>query len=156
MTNHVLRPLIAFAGIVVAIVGVRTLLVPADFGIGPSGYMYGWHRAGNEAEWKALTPKYKGSQYCQTCHTDKYSAIKKSPHTIIQCENCHGPARDHPNDPPKLEVNRDRSLCIRCHAAQHVKFAARAKIKSIDPAKHNPGLPCAGCHNPHTTQFGGS
>ena len=157
MTGHVLRPLWAAGGVLTAILVIRTLMVPSDFGVGPSGYMYGWHRAGNEAEWKAMTPQYRfDNSYCKDCHSDNYTAIQKSPHSVIKCENCHGPAKGHPDNPTKLQINRDRSLCGRCHSALPGKLEARSKIKSIDLATHNANSPCVTCHNPHTTQFGGS
>ena len=50
MKNHVLRPLIAFLGIVVLILLARLFLVPKDFGAYERGYMYSWHRLGNEED----------------------------------------------------------------------------------------------------------
>src|SRR5512140_616593 len=94
MKNHVFRPFIVFLGIVALILIARIFLVPKDFGIGGRGYMYGWHRQGNEEEWKnqIIKVKYQGKEYCKDCHADKYDSINKTPHKIIQCENCHGPA----------------------------------------------------------------
>ncbi len=96
MKNHVYRPLIVIIGIVILILLARIVLVPKDFGIGQRGYMYGWHRHGNEEDWKKFKVKYQGKEYCKDCHPDKYDSINKTPHRIIQCENCHGPAVDHP------------------------------------------------------------
>jgi predicted CXXCH cytochrome family protein len=156
MTGHALRPAVAAAVLFTGVLAVRAAFIPRDFGIGASGYMYGWHRAGNEAEWKALTPKYKGKDYCAGCHSDKTQSINKSPHLKIACENCHGPAGNHPEDPPKLTINRDRSLCIRCHSSLTAyPGTARARMKTINPNFHNPGLECANCHNPHHPNLGG-
>ena len=94
MKNHVLRPLFVVIGIVVLILLARMVIVPKDFGIGERGYMYGWHRKSNEEDWKKFKVKYQGREYCKDCHHDKYDAIKQTPHAIIQCENCHGPAND--------------------------------------------------------------
>jgi predicted CXXCH cytochrome family protein len=144
-----LRPLWVVAGILTVMLVARSLIVPKDFGIGERGYMYGWHRAGNEAEWKAFEVKFKTAEYCKGCHSDNYASIKQSPHARINCENCHGPARNHPQNPPKLKIDRSRALCLRCHFALPYPNNARSQIPGIDPDKHNPGIECATCHNPH-------
>ncbi|MCK9419173.1 MAG: cytochrome c3 family protein [Nitrospirae bacterium] len=156
MKNHIFRPLFVFIGIVLLVLLARIVLVPKDFGVGERGYMYGWHRLGNEEEWKNTITKvkYQGSEYCKDCHPDKYDSIGKTPHRIIQCENCHGPAIDHPSDPPKLEIDRSRELCLRCHFPLPYTSSGRAKLKSIDPDTHNPDSECSSCHNPHKPMEG--
>jgi predicted CXXCH cytochrome family protein len=154
MKNHVLRPLFVTIGIIILILLVRMVYVPKDFGIHERGYMYGWHRQGNEKEWQNFKVKYQGTEYCKDCHPDKYGSIKKSPHKIIPCEDCHGPAIDHPSDPPKLTIDKSRSLCLRCHYPLPYPTSGRANIPGIDPDKHNPGIECATCHNPHNPMEG--
>lgn len=149
MKNHVFRPLIVVIGIVVLILAARLFLVPKDFGVHERGYMYGWHRKGNEQEWKDFKIKYQGTEYCKDCHGEKYGEIRKSPHRAIQCENCHGPAVDHPLDPPKLAIDRGREQCLRCHFRLSYPSSGRSSLPGIDPAAHNPGIECAMCHNPH-------
>jgi predicted CXXCH cytochrome family protein len=154
MKNHALRPLFVVIGIIVLILLFRIVYVPKDFGIGERGYMYGWHRHSNEQDWKNFKVKYQGKEYCKDCHSDKYDSINKTPHKIIQCENCHGPAIDHPSDPPKLTIDRSRALCLRCHYPLPYPTSGRANIKSIDPDKHNPDMECSTCHNPHNPMEG--
>ncbi len=154
MKNHVFRPLFVVLGIVVLILLARIVIVPKDFGIHARGYMYGWHRKGNEEDWKNFKVKYQGKEYCKDCHSDKYDSINKTPHRIIQCENCHGPAIDHPSDPPKLTIDRSRALCLRCHFPLPYPSSGRANIRSIDPEQHNPGMECCTCHNPHNPMEG--
>lgn len=149
MKNHVWRPLFIVLAIVGGILFTRTLLVPNDFGIHERGYMYGWHRKGNEADWKKVTVKYKTSKGCPECHMDKYDAIKNSAHAPISCENCHGPAYNHPDDPIGLTIDRSRALCIRCHSYMPYKGTARGKIPGIDPEKHYTQAQCVMCHIPH-------
>jgi predicted CXXCH cytochrome family protein len=149
MGNHVWRPLYVVIGIVILILIARFFYVPHDFGIHERGFMYGWYREGNIEDWKKVKVKYQGRDYCKDCHSDKYESILKSPHAIIQCENCHGPALDHPSDPPKLTIDRSRALCLRCHYPLPYPTSGRAQIKAIDPDKHNPGFECSMCHNPH-------
>jgi predicted CXXCH cytochrome family protein len=154
MKNHVFRPLFVVIGLVILILLARMVIVPKDFGIHERGFMYGWHRKGNEQDWKNFKVKYRGKEYCKDCHTDKYDSINKTPHRIIQCENCHGPAIDHPSDPPKLTIDRSRALCLRCHFPLPYPTSGRANIRSIDPEKHNPGIECSTCHNPHNPMEG--
>jgi hypothetical protein len=163
MKNHVLRPLIVFLGIVALILLARLVLVPKDFGAYDRGYMYSWHRLGNEEEWKnkIVKVKYQGKEYCKDCHSDKYDSINKTPHKIIQCENCHGPAGTpegvvhfDADKLPKLPIDRSRAQCLRCHFPLPYPTSGRAKIRGVDPDKHNPDVECSSCHNPHNPMGG--
>lgn len=159
MKNHVWRPLFAVIGIIILILLARMVLVPKDFGVHERGYMYGWHRRGNEEDWKKIKVKYQGKEYCRDCHPDKYDSINKTPHRIIQCENCHGPASDATSDHysdqrPKLTIDRSRAHCLRCHYQLAYPSSGRSKLKGIDPDKHNPDIECSTCHNPHKPMEG--
>jgi predicted CXXCH cytochrome family protein len=147
--NHVFRPLMVVIALVAILLIVRIFVVPGDFGVHGDQYTYNWYRQGNISDWEAVTVKYQGEQYCTTCHQDKVDLISTTPHSIIQCENCHGPALNHPKDPPKLTVDTSRDLCLRCHSELGYSASGRAIIKGIDPDTHNPGVPCVNCHNPH-------
>lgn len=152
MKSHVWRPFWVVVGIVAIILLVRYFVVPSDFGIGARGYMYGWHRAGDVQDWKdfPVSYRFKDSQAdCGQCHEEKVKALASSPHVIIKCENCHGPALSHPDKPEKLAINRSRALCERCHVALPYPTSDRSKIIGIDPATHNAGVACVECHNPH-------
>ncbi len=149
MRNHVWRPLYLVIGVIAFILLVGTLVVPKDFGIHESGYMYGWHRKGNEAEWQQVKVKYQTSAYCKDCHSKNYNSIQKSPHHIIPCEDCHGPGAGHPDNPSKLPIDRRRELCLRCHFRLPYPSSGRNAIPGIDPVEHNPETECALCHNPH-------
>ncbi len=156
MKSHVWRPLYVVVALVILILAVRMFYVPKDFGIWERGYMYGFHRKGSENDWKAFKVKYKfDNEDCKDCHSDKYESIIKTPHAIIKCENCHGPELDHPNDPPKLTVDKRRELCLRCHYQLPYPTSGRANIMGIDPEKHNPGVECVMCHNPHNPTLEG-
>lgn len=149
MKSHIWRPLFVVIGIVAAILLTRLFIVPDDFGVHEQGYMYGYHRLGNEQEWKDFPAKYKSTAYCNECHDDKAADIKFSPHGMIPCENCHGAALNHPEDPEKLPIDRSRELCIRCHAKLFTPSSGRSDIPGIDPDQHNTGMGCIECHNPH-------
>ena len=154
MKNHVLRPLFAAIFVVALILIARAVVVPDDFGVHdhrPDGknFTFGFYRAGAVDDWKSFTVKYKGTQLCAECHDDEAEAHLSSKHHIIQCENCHGPALDHPDNPETLPINRSRGLCLRCHADLGYSNNPRSNIPGIDPEEHNPGEECADCHNPH-------
>jgi hypothetical protein len=147
--SHVWRPLYLVLGVIALVLLVREIVVPKDFGIHERGYMYGWHRKSNEAEWKAVSVKYNTTANCKKCHEDKYLDIKDSPHGGIMCENCHGPGGKHPEDPKTLNIDRSRELCSRCHARLPYPGSGRGKIKGINPATHHPEVECVLCHYPH-------
>jgi hypothetical protein len=132
--SHVWRPLYVVILIIAAVLVTRKILVPADFGIGSRGYMYGWHRPSNEQEWKEVSVKYRTAEYCK---------------------NCHGPALGHPDDPKTLPINRTRELCARCHFRLEYPTSGRGKIRGIDPKTHNPELECVTCHWPHDPRKAG-
>lgn len=149
MKKHVWRPLYVVLGLVVVILLVRAVYVPADFGVQDRGYTYGYHRLGNEAEWKQYPAKYKDSHYCAECHDDKNKIQAGGGHAIIPCENCHGAAFGHPDKPEKLAMDRSRELCVRCHARLYMPGSGRNSLPGIDPERHNVGMACVDCHDPH-------
>ena len=154
--SHVWRPLYVVLGIVAAILIARFFVVPPQFGVWERGYMYGWHNKAAETWWANFRVGYKGREYCKDCHPDNYNKIMASPHKIIECEDCHGPAIDHPDNPPKLEINKSRMLCLRCHAKLPYPTSHRNDLPGfLDPNQHNPGIDCVDCHNPHSPVLGG-
>ena len=149
MKGHVWRPLFVVIALVVFILLFRMVYVPDDFGVHDRGYTFGYHRLSNEQEWKDYPAKYKGSEYCNECHDDKVAEVSVASHEMIQCENCHGAAFDHPDNPELLVIDRSRDLCIRCHSELYMPSSDRNDIPGINPAEHNVGLECSECHNPH-------
>ena len=149
MGNHVLRPLWLVLAAIALVLIIRHFLVPDDFGVHGKSFTYNYHRLGNVDEWKNFKAKYKGREYCQECHDENVAATNASKHRLIQCENCHGPALDHPDDPEKLTIDPSRDLCLRCHASLAYPDNPRARIKAIEPAKHNVDAASIECHDPH-------
>ena len=149
MQNHAWRPLAVVLGAVALLLIVRGQVVPADFGVNGANFTYGFHRKGSIDDWKAVQVKYQGKEYCRECHEEKVVENLSSPHKVIECENCHGPATLHPDNPPKLTVDRSRGLCLRCHAALPYPLSHRSEMPAIDPDGHNPDAACLECHNPH-------
>ncbi|PLX74238.1 MAG: cytochrome C [Desulfuromonas sp.] len=149
MKSHVWRPLFVVIALVLGILLFRAFYVPEDFGAHDRGYTFGFHRLSNEQEWQAFPAKYRDSGYCNECHDDKVETWAISAHGMIPCENCHGAAFDHPEDPEKLKIDRSRDLCLRCHAQLYMPSSGRNDIPGIDATQHNPEESCSDCHDPH-------
>ena len=149
MKRHVWRPLYVVIALVVIILLLRSFYVPDDFAAQERGYTFGFHRLSNEQEWKDFPAKYKESSYCADCHEENSESLSLSQHAMIPCENCHGPAFNHPDNPEALAIDRSRDLCLRCHSELFMPSSGRNDIPGIDPAEHNVGMECSDCHNPH-------
>ncbi len=149
MRNHVWRPLIVALIAIALLLIARAIMVPDDFGVHGDSFTYNFYRKGSINDWKEMEVKYKGKAYCVECHEEKVEENLSSPHRIIQCENCHGPARNHPDDPEFLEIVSKRDLCLRCHDLLPYPNSLRGEIIGIDPDEHNAGSQCIECHNPH-------
>lgn len=140
-------------------IGARMIIAPS-FKAVDGDYRYQWHRVANEQEWKDIKVKYRSSTYCKDCHLEQFNKVTASMHAKVECENCHGPAIDHPDNPIKLSSDKSRGLCLRCHSDlpyRQGKYSELPKreiqLKMIDPDNHNPDMECIACHNPHKTGF---
>ena len=149
MKNHAWRPFAVAIAAIALLLLARAQIVPADFGINGKSFTYNFYRKSDIKDWKAITVKYKGREYCNECHEEKFKEIMASLHKVIQCENCHGPALGHPDNPETLPIDKTRALCIRCHANLPYPLSNRADLPAIDPDTHNPDQNCVECHNPH-------
>ena len=159
MKSHVWRPLYVVIAFVVALLVFRFFYVPNDFGSGIRGFMYSFHRKSNEGEWKAqpikygVTGKQKLHEYCRECHGNEVKVRSEDLHGIIPCEDCHGPALNHPENPQKLTIDRNRELCLRCHTSLPYTTSERKRIPGINPKEHNGDLECVLCHDPHNPRL---
>lgn len=147
---------------VVAVAGhtmVRKLVVPS-FAAVDGDYRYKWHRVDNQQEWKDWPVAHQGNSHCQGCHAAEYQMLSENRHAMLQCESCHGPARNHPSEPAKLGIDHDRELCLRCHADlpyrpdQYAELPGEAiTLRMIVDEDHHPGVECNVCHNVHQAGF---
>jgi predicted CXXCH cytochrome family protein len=144
----------------VGLIPVATSIVAPSFTAVEGDYMYQWHRVDNEMEWKDFKVKYQGSDYCKDCHLGQYDKIKASKHAMVQCENCHGPAIEHPADPQKLVIDQRREMCLRCHSylpyrpKEYAELSAGPiPMKMKNPDEHNDGIVCVACHDVHGAGF---
>jgi ribosomal protein S27AE len=91
--------------------------------------------------------RHAGSDACAECH-DQFNVKKAGYHRNLSCETCHGPAKEHAEDPTEKKPNlpRLREFCVRCHAYNPSRPTG---FPQINPAAHNPLKPCITCHDPH-------
>ena len=149
MKWHVLRPLWVAIGLVGAILVARVFLVPDDFGIHGQNFTYGFYRLSNIQEWKDFPVKYQGREYCVDCHAEKVESLNNSPHAPVECENCHGPAVNHPAQVAALPIDTTREHCLRCHADLGYPNTSRSHLPQINNRMHSRRRDCVQCHNPH-------
>lgn len=108
--------------------------------------------------------KYVGTETCKGCHEEEFKSYDSSAHAatamnekrsadVKGCEGCHGPGKDHAENPgekgnifafsqdtPAAQANE---RCLNCHAEStaHVNFQR---------SMHNSNsVSCVDCHSPH-------
>ena len=103
-----------------------------------------------------------GSEICQACHEDIFTAFQKSPHQTVEtdkrrgwagsaCESCHGPGSKHAEStdasqirqPAKLAAGAADRLCLTCHQNQTTHSS---RITSSHARKQ---VSCVSCHAVH-------
>ncbi len=149
--KHVFRALILFLLGVVALIVVRSLLVPPSWGA------YGHYRGDSPAEYSALPVSYQGPASCAACHDEESKARDAGVHHTVSCEVCHAPLARHVKDGDviaEMPVAKTDALCLRCH----LELDARpATFPQVQPRKHieeqggtDGPTACFDCHNPHS------
>lgn len=105
---------------------------------------------------------YAGSDACQMCHEDIYTAFARNPHHAVEtdakrgwagraCESCHGPADKHTEstaapdirNPGKMAAAAADKICLSCHLNQPT-HAGRLESSHAK----NEGS-CTACHKIH-------
>ena len=128
--------------LVIALLVIRSMLVPSDFG------KYGHYRGSALADAASQEIQYAGQYVCADCHEDEFDAKNEGYHKSLSCEICHGPAAKHTDDPDEgqLRAPRDRGYCPLCHEYLPSRPTG---FPQIITASHNPRKPCISCHEPH-------
>jgi hypothetical protein len=135
---------------------------------GTGGAQYAaWSQTGHATALESLQEIGMGMNAgCTPCHTvGTYGILPDTLHTIanggfdetqvhrlagVQCENCHGPGSDHPDQNfSSVGISMDAELCGRCHTdAHHPTFdewqgSGHARIEEEAALRNS----CAKCHN---------
>ncbi len=165
MPKHIVR-------LIALIVGFGAVAYAAKiFFTADSFYAYGHYRGDSVAEIASDKPKYKGSEYCKSCHAARYAEWFAGVHhsvdigKVVQCEVCHQAAGgrdaggmfqhvstgvDHPASGKQPVPADTLKLCPLCHE----KMPGRpAEQRQIDIATHAGTQQCTTCHNPHSPRL---
>lgn len=140
--EHLTRPIVLAAIILVLFLAARAALVPDDFGV------YGHYRAGALDDARAHAVQFAGHEACAECHDDVVESRLGGAHEKVGCEACHGPLAAHADDPTEVSVVRPEpeKLCARCHGYSAYR---PADFPQVVVADHAMDEACAACHEPH-------
>ena len=165
MPKHIARLIALIVGFAAVAYAAKVFFTADSF------YAYGHYRGDSVAAIASDKPKYKGSEYCQSCHAEEYAEWSTGVHhsvdvgKVVKCEVCHQAAGgrdvggmfqhvstgvDHPAG-GKLPIPHDTlKLCPLCHE----KMPGRpADQPQIDIATHAGTQQCTTCHNAHSPKM---
>ncbi len=169
--QHLIRAgILALLAIVVFTV-VRFATLPGSWG------KYGHYRADAVTEEMANEPVYQGAEACITCHSPRDKEWNSGKHQIVNCENCHGPAKEHiyaiwakygtktveyhpgtlttdiGTGTNTISITRTNDMCLRCHAKLAARMPQFQEIaqpqRQIDTEKHLKGKKTQLCFKCH-------
>ncbi|MDO8568776.1 MAG: cytochrome c3 family protein [Dehalococcoidales bacterium] len=142
--SHLRRALgVLFAILIIALVVPR--FMPTVSAIQPFGF-YPKDSEGSAKTWANWPAKYAESVTCNSCHQEKYATWTKADHSGVSCETCHGPIGTHPAKTTTMVKDASREACGTCHSQT---VGRPASFPQVDLSKHNTGVACVTCHNPH-------
>jgi hypothetical protein len=124
---------------------------------------------GTRAHWDNYYSGEEKKYDCGSCHTTGYSPRGNQeglPGLVgtwaldgVQCENCHGAASWHVNNPTTIKpvINRDAAQCGQCHTRGGPEMVPASDgfvrhhetYDELFQSKHST-LSCATCHDPHS------
>ncbi len=150
MPAHIVRLLLLLGAFLLLAVIAR------NYVLDPSFYQFGDYRGDAVVELAAGAPQFRGPAYCQACHADRHSEWTAGAHPSVNCEVCHGAAREHPAGGALPKPTDTIKLCTVCHEAMPARPAAQPQIVVAEhPFKHAGALQCVTCHTPHSPRIGG-
>jgi len=165
MPKHIARLIFLMVAFGAAAYGAKVYFTPDSF------YRYGHYRGDSVADIASDRPKFKGADYCQTCHAARFAEWSGGVHhsrevgKVVQCEVCHGAAGardvkgkfdhvstgvDHPAGSRLLVPTDTLKLCPICHEQMPGRPAEQ---KQIVIATHAGTQQCTTCHNPHSPKL---
>lgn len=144
--EHLLRLAALFAIGSLLLLFMRTLFVPASFGL------YGHYRADALNDITARPVAFAGQKACADCHDEPMQAKSRGRHANVNCEACHGALQKHVEDPATVvpQLPDTAVLCVRCHEANLAKPKTFPQVASKD---HSGGEKCQSCHQPHSPRL---
>lgn len=115
---------------------------------------------------RTFSDAYAGSQVCQACHADIFTAFMKTPHGPADqgvgagragewkdhaCESCHGAGAKHAGsadpltilNPAKQVASQVDATCLGCHRSDDTQAG------HISGAHSKQGISCIACHQVH-------
>lgn len=102
----------------------------------------------NSQQWAARDARFAGGESCDSCHEDLTQSWTGSAHKSVECETCHGVAREHAlSGAPIPAVTGDVSLCGLCHGRV---FSRPEGFPQMDVEEHAGDQACTECHSPHS------
>jgi len=114
----------------------------------------------NPRWWADRPVNNQTSTACAECHEATTEVTTAFAHASVNCDSCHGAAREHidlarSGQQAPLALADARDLCTTCHAGLDSR---PQDFPQVDPATH--GAPasgvtasCTSCHNPHDPGF---
>jgi hypothetical protein len=115
---------------------------------------YGFYSGTGEESletWASLPVQYVGSDLCQVCHLQNYKTWEVASHKGVNCEDCHGPGKEHFEDQAEPVIDRDRGFCAQCHDMLVSRPAGFPQVNMYEMGGDDP---CIACHNPHDPRAG--
>jgi hypothetical protein len=109
-----------------------------------------WLKSSHSHAWETLSAKgFEVDAACQQCHTTGFgvpggfeSAKRSSLMRSVGCESCHGPSKEHADQPSRKTPYAASDQCVRCHDRENspsFQFADYwPKIAHGNPAKGGP------------------
>ncbi|MBI2288519.1 MAG: hypothetical protein HYU83_06075, partial [Chloroflexi bacterium] len=141
--------LLVIALLLFIFVGLRVIPVPAAL------VNFGFHQRNSEENrqlWASLPMQFASSSVCVNCHQNQYDMWQKGNHRTVNCENCHGPAREHlATGVPPVVSHTTRELCGTCHARL---ISRPSNFTQVNIAEMGGQGECVTCHDPHEPRAG--
>lgn len=91
---------------------------------------------------------------CSACHREIVRTLAVSPHTRLECANCHDVPPEHKVTPRAVRPTKPqmREFCGQCHSKAGANPLAKAAPK-VDLVSHGAKYVCWQCHYPHSPEM---
>lgn len=104
-----------------------------------------WQTTDHAKAYDTLVKKSKQfDPKCLACHTTRFEQpegfsmkLQQAELVNVQCESCHGPAKEHLNEGKPIPVAKpDKKLCLKCHTADRCPNFEAEYDKAWQKIKH--------------------